>query len=81
MPRIGSLSPHNAEVSFDVPVKVHTVGDCYNIKGAYLAINNKGKVSASPFEDGVVPTEAKAIPAWLGAEHGGDTFGRNTVLG
>ncbi|WP_116600085.1 glutathione S-transferase family protein [Primorskyibacter marinus] len=81
MPGTCSLSPNIAVAWLDAPVDVHTMAYGDHKKDAYLAINKKGKVPALRFEDGDVLTEAAAILAWLGAEHGSEGYGRNTVLG
>ena len=81
MPGTCSLAPNIAVAWLDAPVEVRTMAYGDHRKDAYLAINPKGKVPALRFEDGDVLTEAAAILAWLGAEHGGEGYARDKVLG
>ncbi|WP_341862051.1 glutathione S-transferase N-terminal domain-containing protein [Gymnodinialimonas sp. 57CJ19] len=81
MPGTCSLSPNIAVAWLDAPVDVHAMAYGDHKKDDYLAINDKGKVPALRFDDGDVLTEAAAILAWLGAEHGSESYGRDTVLG
>ncbi len=81
MPGTCSLSPNIAVAWLEAPVEVHTMAYGDHKKDDYLAINPKGKVPALRFDDGDVLTEAAAILAWLGAEHGGEGYARDTVLG
>ena len=81
MPGTCALAPNIAIAWLDAPVDVHTMPHGDNRKPEYLAINPQGKVPALRFDDGDVLTEAAAILAWLGAEHGKASYARNTVLG
>ncbi|WP_206076981.1 glutathione S-transferase N-terminal domain-containing protein [Palleronia sediminis] len=72
MPGTCSLAPNIAIAWLDAPVEVHNMAYGDHKRDEYLAINPKGKVPAIRFEDGDVLTEAAAILAWLGAEHGGE---------
>ena len=81
MPGTCSLAPNIAVAWLDAPVAVETLAYGDHKKDAYLAINPKGKVPALRFEDGDVLTEAAAILAWIGAEHGGEGYARDTRLG
>lgn len=81
MPGTCSLAPNIAVAWLDAPVEIHNMAYGDHKKDDYLAINPKGKVPALRFDDGDVLTEAAAILAWLGAEHGKGGYGRDTVLG
>ena len=81
MPGTCALAPNIAVAWLDAPVEVRTMKYGDHRRDDYLAINPKGKVPALRFEDGDVLTEAAAILAWLGAEHGGEGYARDTVLG
>ncbi|CTQ32801.1 glutathione S-transferase family protein [Jannaschia rubra] len=81
MPGTCSLSPNIAVAWLDAPVDIHTMAYGDHKKDAYLAINPKAKVPAVQFDDGDVLTEAAAILAWLGAEHGSEGYARDTDLG
>ena len=81
MPGTCSLSPNIAVAWLDAPVEIHNMPYGDHKKAGYLAINPKGQVPALRFEDGDVLTEATAILAWLGAEHGSEGYARDTVLG
>ena len=81
MPGTCSLSPNIAVAWLDAPVEIHNMPYGDHKKAGYLAINPKGQVPAVRFEDGDVLTEATAILAWLGAEHGSEGYARDTVLG
>lgn len=81
MPGTCSLSPNIAVAWLDAPVEIHNMAYGDHKKPDYLAINPKGQVPAVRFEDGDVLTEATAILAWLGAEHGSEGYARDTVLG
>lgn len=81
MPGTCSLAANIAVAWIDAPVAVENMeyGDHKNEE--YLAINPKGKVPAIRFPDGDVLTELSAILAWLGAEHGGEGYARDSKLG
>jgi glutathione S-transferase len=81
MPGTCSLSPNIAVAWLDAPVDIHNLARGDHKKAEYLAINPRGKVPALRFEDGDVLTEAAAILAWLGAEHGNEEYARDTRLG
>lgn len=81
MPGTCSLATNIAIAWLDAPVSVKNMDYGDHKKDAYLKINPKGKVPAVRFEDGDTLTEAAAILSWLGAEHGGDDWARNTVEG
>lgn len=81
MPGTCSLAPNIAAVWLDAPIDVEAMAYGDHRKEAYLAINPRGQVPAVRFEDGDVLTEAAAILAWLGAEHGKEGYARDTVLG
>ena len=81
MPGTCSLAPNIAVAWLDAPVGIEAMAYGDHTKDAYLAINPRGQVPAVRFEDGDVLTEAAAILAWLGAEHGKDAYARDTVLG
>jgi glutathione S-transferase len=81
MPGTCALAPNIAIAWLDAPVEVSTMAYGDHKEDAYLAINPKGKVPALQFDDGDVLTEAAAILAWLGAEHGKEGYARDTVLG
>lgn len=81
MPGTCSLSPNIAIAWLDAPIEVRNMAYGNHKKDAYLEINPKGKVPAVRFEGGDVLTEAAAILAWLGAEHGSDDWSRDTVDG
>ena len=81
MPGTCSLAPNIAVAWLDAPVTVENMAYGDHKKDAYLAINPKGKVPSVRFDDGDVLTEAAAILAWLGAEHGGGDWARDTVDG
>lgn len=81
MPGTCALAPNIAVAWLGAPVEIVnlTYGD--HKKDEYLRINPKGQVPAVKFEDGDVLTEAAAILSWLGAEHGGEEYARDTKLG
>ena len=81
MPGTCSLAPNIAIAWLDAPVAIENMGYGDHQKSAYLDINPKGKVPAVRYEDGDVLTEAAAILAWLGAEHGTGDWARDTVDG
>ena len=81
MPGTCALAPNIAIAWLGAPIDVHTMPHGDNRKPEYLAINPQGKVPALRFDDGDVLTEAAAILAWLGAEHGKASYARDTVLG
>ena len=81
MPGTCSLAPNIAVAWLGAPVEVETMAYGEHRKDAFLAINPKGKVPALRFGDGDVLTEAAAILAWLGAEHGGEGYARDEALG
>ena len=81
MPGTCALAPNIAVAWLDAPVMVENMAYGDHKKDAYLAINPKGQVPALKFEDGDVLTEATAILAWLGAEHGSEGYARDTRLG
>jgi len=81
MPGTCSLSPNIAVAWLDAPIEIKNMAYGDHKKDAFLAINPKGKVPALQFDDGDVLTEAAAILAWLGAEHGKEGYARDTVLG
>ena len=81
MPGTCALAPNIAVAWLEAPVAIENMAYGDHKKPDYLAINPKGKVPALRFEDGDVLTEAAAILAWLGAEHGGKGYARDTVLG
>ena len=81
MPGTCSLACNIAVAWLDAPVEVHTMEYGDHKKDAYLAINPKGKVPAVAMDDGSTLTELPAIMAWLGAEHGGEGYARDTKLG
>ena len=81
MPGTCALAPNIAVAWLDAPIDVRNMAYGDHKKPEYQAINAKGKVPALQFEDGDVLTEAAAILAWLGAEHGGEGYARDTVLG
>ena len=81
MPGTCSLAPNVAIAWLGAPVEVRTMAYGDHKKEEFLAINPKGKVPALRFEDGDVLTEAAAILSWLGAEHGGEGYARDTALG
>lgn len=81
MPGTCALAPNIAIAWLDAPVDVKTMPYGDHKKDDYLAINPKGKVPAVTFEDGDVLTEAAAIMSWLGAEHGKESYARDTKLG
>ena len=70
MPGTCSLSSNIAVAWLDVPIEIKNMAYGDHKKDAFLAINPKGKVPALQFDEGDVLTEAAAILAWLGAEHG-----------
>ncbi|MGB5778301.1 MAG: glutathione S-transferase N-terminal domain-containing protein, partial [Allopontixanthobacter sediminis] len=81
MPGTCSLAANIAVAWIDAPVAVENLAYGDHKKDAYLAINPKGKVPAVRFPDGDVLTELSAILAWLGAEHGGENYARDSKLG
>ena len=81
MPGTCSLAPNIAIAWLDAPVEIETMAYGDHKKDAYRSINPKGKVPALQFEDGDVLTEAAAILGWIGAEHGGEGYARDTKLG
>lgn len=81
MPGTCSLAANIAVAWIDAPVAVENMAYGDHKKDAYLAINPKGKVPAVRFPDGDVLTELSAILAWLGAEHGGKNYARDSKLG
>ncbi len=81
MPGTCSLAANIAIAWIDAPVVVENMKYGDHKKDAYLAINPKGKVPAIKFADGDVLTELSAILAWLGAEHGGEGYARDSKLG
>ena len=81
MPGTCSLAPNIAIAWLDAPVDVHAMAYGDHRGEDYLRINPKGKVPAVRFEDGDVLTEAAAVLAWLGAEHGKEGYARDTALG
>lgn len=81
MPGTCALAPNIAIAWLGAPVDVYTMPHGDNRKPEYLAINPHGKVPALRFDDGDVLTEATAILAWLGAEHGNESYARDTALG
>ncbi|KHL24097.1 glutathione S-transferase [Croceibacterium mercuriale] len=81
MPGTCSLAANIAIAWIDAPVAIRNMAYGDHKKDAYLSINPKGKVPAIRFADGDVLTELSAILAWLGAEHGGDGYARDTRLG
>ena len=81
MPGTCALAPNIAVAWLDAPVDVETMAYGDHRSEPYLRINPKGKVPALRFEDGDVLTEAAAILAWIGAEHGGEGYARDTRLG
>ncbi|WP_420394023.1 glutathione S-transferase family protein [Acuticoccus sp.] len=81
MPGTCSLAPNIAVAWLDAPITVNNMAYGDHKKDEYLAINAKGKVPAMRFEDGDVLTEAAAILAYIGAEHGGAGYARDTALG
>ena len=81
MPGTCSLAPNIAIAWLDAPVEVSNMAYGDHKKDAYLEINPQGKVPAVRFEDGDTLTEAAAILAWLGAEHGTGDWARDTVEG
>ena len=81
MPGTCSLAPNIAIAWLDAPVEIENMAYGDHEKDAYLEINPQGKVPAVRFEDGDVLTEAAAILAWLGAEHGTGDWARDTVDG
>lgn len=81
MPGTCSLAANIAVAWIDAPVAVSNMAYGDHKKSAFLAINPKGKVPAVSFPDGDVLTELSAILAWLGAEHGGPGYARDTRLG
>ena len=81
MPGTCSLAPNIAIAWLDAPIEVKTMEYGDHKKESYLAINPKGKVPALRFDDGDVLTEAAAILSWIGAEHGGEGYARDTKLG
>ncbi|WP_347302054.1 glutathione S-transferase [Croceibacterium sp. TMG7-5b_MA50] len=81
MPGTCSLAANIAVAWIDAPVTVGNMAYGEHKQPAYLAINPKGKVPAVSFPDGDVLTELSAILAWLGAEHGGPGYARDTKLG
>ena len=81
MPGTCSLAPNIAVAWTGAPVEIHNMKYGDHKAEAYLAINPKGKVPALRFDDGDVLTEAAAILAWIGAEHGGEGYARDEALG
>ena len=81
MPGTCALAPNIAIAWLDAPVEIRTMAYGDHKSAEYRAINPKGKVPALRFDDGDVLTEAAAILAWLGAEHGGEGYARDEVLG
>ena len=81
MPGTCALAPNIAIAWVDAPIEVETMEYGDHKKDAYLSINPKGKVPALRFEDGDVLTEAAAILSYIGAEHGGEGYARDTKLG
>ena len=81
MPGTCALAPNVAAAWLDAPVTVEVLDRGDQAKEPYLSINPHGKVPALRFDDGDVLTEAAAILAWLGAEHGGEDYARDTKLG
>lgn len=81
MPGTCSLAPNIAVAWVDAPIEIRNMRYGEHKSDDYLSINPKGKVPALRFDDGDVLTEAAAILAWIGAEHGGEGYARDTVLG
>lgn len=81
MPGTCALACNIAVAWLDAPVEVVNMAYGDHKKDEYLAINPKGQVPAIRFDDGDVLTEAAAILSWLGAEHGGEGYARDTKLG
>ena len=81
MPGTCSLAPNIAVAWLDAPVEIRNIAYGDHKKAEYLEINPKGKVPAVRFDDGDVLTEAAAILAWLGAEHGTGDWARDAVDG
>ena len=81
MPGTCSLAPNIAVAWLGAPVEIENMAYGDHKKDAFLSINPKGKVPALRFDDGDVLTEAAAILAWIGAEHGGEGYARDTRLG
>ena len=81
MPGTCALAPNIAALWVEAPVLVHNLERGEQRSDEYLSINPHGKVPALRFDDGDVLTEAAAILAWLGAEHGGADYARDTALG
>ena len=81
MPGTCSLAPNIAIAWLDAPIEIANMKRGDHKSDDYLAINPKGKVPALRFDDGDVLTEAAAILAWIGAEHGGEGYARDTRLG
>lgn len=81
MPGTCALAPNIAVAWLDAPVTIRNMEQGDQKTDAYRAINPQGKVPALRFEDGDVLTEAAAILAYLGAEHGGEAYGRDKSLG
>ena len=81
MPGTCALAPNIAVAWLDAPIEVRTMKYGEHRSDEYRTINAKGKVPALRFDDGDVLTEAAAILAWIGAEHGGEGYARDEVLG
>jgi len=81
MPGTCSLAANIAVAWLDAPVTIENMAYGDQKGDAFLAINPKGKVPAIRFPDGDVLTELSAILAWLGAEHGGEGYARDSRLG
>lgn len=81
MPETCALAPNIAVAWLDAPVTIRNIKRGDQARPDFLAINPQGKVPALRFEDGDVLTEAAAILAWLGAEHGSEAYARTTRLG
>ena len=81
MPGTCALAPNIAVAWLDAPIEIEAMAYGDHESEAYRAVNPKGKVPALRFDDGDVLTEAAAILAWIGAEHGGEGYARDTRLG
>ena len=81
MPGTCSLAPNIAVAWVEAPIEIRNMKYGEHKSDEYRAVNPKGKVPALRFDDGDVLTEAAAILAWIGAEHGGQGYARDEVLG